>query len=112
MAKTKARARRRYFGKVRKHFRKKPTISLAIAAGFAVPITKAYDTYKYAGITNAVSHFGSMMTGFEATTGKFNSANLKSGLVPILVGAGIHKAASMLGVNRMLAQAGIPFFRI
>jgi hypothetical protein len=112
MAKTKARAKRRYFGKARKSFHKKPTISLAIAAGFAVPVTRAVNTYKYAGLTNAVSHFTSMMVGFEPTTGLFNANNLKSGLLPVMTGAVIHKVASMMGINRMIAQSGIPFIRI
>ena len=112
MAKTRARARRRYFGKVRKSFRKKPTVSVAILAGFAAPVSDAYATYKYSGLENAVSNFSAAMTGYQTTTHKFVAAELKRGLLPVMTGALIHKAATMLGINRMISSAGIPFIRI
>jgi len=44
--------------------------------------------------------------------GVFDLTTLMSNYTPIAAGIGIHYAASKLGVNRMIAAAGIPIFRI
>jgi len=50
-------------------------------------------------------------TGFE--NGKFSGFSDMVGTYgPILLGVGVHKVASMTGVNRALGQSKIPFIRI
>ena|SRR4030043_1190895 len=61
----------------------------------------------YATIPKYLSHFAG-----TDSLGRFDFNILKDTYVPIFLGFGIHKAASMLGVNRMLAQAKIPILRI
>jgi len=103
---------RQYLRRIRKGFHKKPTVSMAILGGFSVPVIQAVNVYKYAGITNAFSNFTQNMTGFVPTTGQFHAEYMKQGLLPVMGGVLIHKVAGMLGVNRAIAQAGIPLFRI
>ncbi len=113
MAKTKVRTRRRYFSRARMpRGKRKPTISLAIMGGMSVPVIQAVNVYKYAGVVNALSNFTQNMTGFVPTTGEFHVEYIKKGLLPVMGGALIHKVASMVGLNRMIAQAGVPFIRI
>lgn len=51
-------------------------------------------------------------TGFAAN-GSFNTAGLKVGLLPLLAGILGHKiVGGKLGVNRVLASAGVPFIRV
>lgn len=52
------------------------------------------------------------MTGFDTDTQKFWMPNMWKGLFPILLGIGVHKVASALGVNRALGAAGVPILRI
>jgi len=50
-------------------------------------------------------------TGFE--NGKFSGVSDIAGTYgPILLGVGVHKAASRIGVNRAMGAAKIPFIRI
>jgi len=50
-------------------------------------------------------------TGMNIYTGQWNLINAR-GLFAAIAGIVGHKAASMLGVNRTLARAGIPLIRI
>lgn len=52
------------------------------------------------------------MLGVNPVTGTFKFEKLVSFWSPILLGAGISVAASKLGINRKLAQMGIPLIRI
>jgi len=100
----------------RTHRRAKFTFPLAVAAGFASPVLRTIDHAKY-GITGpegAIAEFTRTMIGVNPlqTPMKFELWRLRYGLWPVLLGLGVHKAASALGVNRMLSRAGIPFIRI
>jgi hypothetical protein len=112
MARRKNSRVRTVYRKAKKHFHKKPTVSMAILGGFSVPVIQAVKVYQYAGPVNAFSNFTQNMTGFVPTTGKFNAGYMKQGLLPVCAGVLVHKVAGMLGINRMIAQAGIPLFRI
>lgn len=52
------------------------------------------------------------MTGYDTDTQKFWMPNMWKGLFPIMLGIGIHKVASALGVNRALGSAGVPLLRV
>ncbi len=50
--------------------------------------------------------------GYNPDTKQWGIGNAKLGILPIMLGFGVHKLAGMLGVNRALAQAKIPLIRI
>ena len=53
------------------------------------------------------------LTGYQIDSGKFNFSLTRRGLVPILLGFGVHKVVGgMLGINRMLGRMRIPLIRI
>ena len=96
----------------KKHNHKKAfTLPLAVIAGFAPPIMRAADAWKAGTWRAGVKRLTQDMTGFN-TAGVFTLANLQYGLLPVTAGILVHKAAGMLGINRALAGAGIPFLRI
>lgn len=124
---------RRKSSKIRRHVRsvtmsnrkKKFTLPLAVVAGF-VPVTaNTYAHYKGYGLTghdSAASEFVRTMTGVDpwgaqtVDTGLnrkgFQPWQLSYGLVPVVTGVIIHKVAGYLGINRAIAQAGVPVIRI
>lgn len=115
MAKSKRSTRRRYFGRIRKGFHKKPTISIAILAGLSAPAMQTYGATKsngFMGNNGGLATLSRVMTGVNPYTGVFSSNDLKYGLVPVVAGAMVHKLASWFGINKMIAQSGIPFIRI
>jgi hypothetical protein len=101
--------------------KKQPTFSLAIIAGMIpLPIAAVadYQVNKIAGLSttgnlqNVAGSTAARMTGYNPMTKTWQPAQLKTGLIPITVGVAVHKIASMTGMNRMIAAAGIPYFRI
>lgn len=109
MAKTKSRRRRYFGGRSRTYHARKMTIPLAVVAGF-VPTAVGVWNRRASG-TEVANYLQAGFTGI-GTDGKFNLANLRVGLVPVLAGFGVHKIASMFGVNRAIGRSGIPFIRI
>lgn len=92
--------------------KKKMTVSLAVIAGF-VPIgADLYTQIKVGDYKQASMVAVHNLTGFNQWTGKWDTAGLKTGLLPIVAGIGVHKLAGWLGINRALAASGIPFVRI
>lgn len=47
-----------------------------------------------------------------SSNGQFSSQLLRDNMTPIVVGLLAHKGASMLGVNRILAQSKVPLIRL
>lgn len=100
------------------HHRKKQfTIPLAIVAGFASPLGRTYSHFQGYGLMGpegAIGEFSRIMIGVNPFDSQvaFQGWRLKYGLYPVLAGLLIHKVASMVGANRMLANAGIPLIRI
>lgn len=93
--------------------RKKMTIPITIAAPMGILAFKTFDFAMSDGITRGMRHLTGALTGYDPdASDKWSIDRTKEGLMPILLGAGIHKVANRLGVNRALASAGIPFFRI
>ena len=114
MAATRTRAisRRRYFARPRHHWRAKPTIPLAVVAGFAPLAVSTVYGYKIAGTHGAAENLIRGLSGYNITTHQFEMAGLMDGALPIVFGVFAHKLANRLGVNRALAKTGIPYIRI
>ena len=92
-------------------------LPLAVVAGFTPLAYKMWSGFKstdpnYGGIFGAFRE-GAQQFGIDPVTGGgVNFAQTARGLTPIVAGFLIHKLASKLGINRAIAQAGIPFVRI
>lgn len=99
-------------GKRKVRHGRKMTLSLAVVSGLSVPVVGAYTNFKSGGIQNAMYGLTASMTGYNPGNGTFAVSNMRFGLVPVMIGAFVHKLAGTLGVNRAIAAAGIPFIRI
>lgn len=112
MAKAKGRSRvRRYFSRVKSRA-KKMTIPVALVGGFAVPIARSVIVGQGLGVGQGLRHFTAITTGIDPETGGWNAAYLRLGLLPIIMGALLHKVVGgYLGLNRALARAGVPILR-
>lgn len=111
-----ARARRvitRYVRR-RRFSRPKATLPLALVAGFTplgVDIVKTVTTPGMGAgqIPHTLAwHLG----GYNTWDNSFSFSRLAQGWAPILIGFGVHKLANKLGVNRMIARAGVPWIRV
>jgi len=99
--------------KAKHHHKAGMTVPLGVVAGFMPLAMFAYDGFQYGGWTNVGHRLLAGLTGYNTTTHKFESVQLKNGLYPLLAGLAAHKIVGQwLGVNRMLAKAKIPFIRI
>lgn len=97
--------------------RPKMTIPLAVVAGFAPVATSTYTHGRQYGITGpegAVSEFSRTMIGIDPNNmnAGFQAWRMKWGLLPVVIGLVVHKAAGYFGINRMIAKAGVPLIRI
>jgi len=115
MAKAVAHRRPRYFAKKGRH-KKSMTVSLAVLGGLAPTAAFAYEGFKIGGdqggVVEAAHRVTMRLTGWEWKGGGWSAAEFGKGWTPILVGAFAHKLANKLGINRMIAGAGIPVIRI
>lgn len=99
--------------KKRKFSKPKMTIPISIVGGLAVPVGTLVSHYRqYKDINVTTRELGQFFTGYDYTTGQWNFASMRYGMIPILIGAAAHKVANKLGINRMIANAGIPLIRI
>jgi hypothetical protein len=101
MAKTKTR-----------HGKKQFTIPIAIVAGLAPGAATTYQGFKAGGAKGALQELAGCMIGFDDYSHTWNFAKTRWGLQPLIGGMIIHKIASMVGLNKAIAAAGIPFIRI
>ena len=94
--------------------RKKPgmTVSLAVLAGLAPTALWAYDGFKQQGASEGVTRIVGRLSGYSISENKFQVNQLLKGWLPILAGTLAHKMAGRMGINRMIASAGIPILRI
>lgn len=83
---------------------------MTVPMAMAVPI--AYVAYNQGRkiLAGNVKGAKEAMTGY--TDSGFSVGILMETYGPIVAGAVVHKAASYLGVNRMIGRSGIPFFRV
>ena len=89
---------------------RKTTIPLAPIAGLAPTVIGVWS--RRSSPKDAVNHLARSMVGFDINTGQFTTAELGQGILPLLAGLAVHKLAARFGINRMLAQAGVPVIRI
>jgi len=109
----KQKARRRYnFSRRVVSRAKKMTIPLAVVGGLMPGVTSVISSAQQSGMAAAGRNAGIWYTGYDYVTGKFSVKNMQTGLLPLAIGVGVHKLAGMIGINRAIAGAGIPFIRI
>jgi hypothetical protein len=107
-------ARNRGLAKHHGHHKKKFTIPLAIVAGFIPAVANAHRYASTYGWPQSIMRAGGGLIGYDTITGHYDgwSRMQESGTPQIAIGFFVHFLASRLGVNRMIAQAGIPIIRL
>jgi len=92
---------------------KKLTLPMGLLAGLAPGVTRTAQTFQANGAQAAANEALAIYSGFDTETNSFSMSNLSLGLVPLLVGWGLHKfVGGGLGINRALAQARVPLIRL
>lgn len=105
--------RTRVIGKRARH-KAKMTIPLAAIAGFAPLLMDVVNGARFSGINGAATALQRDLLAYDPEAGSMNPYwAIRRGWGPILAGLAVHKLiGSKLGVNRMLAGAGVPFVRL
>lgn len=91
--------------------RKQFTLPLAVVAGLAPAAIDLWD-HRNAGAQGFMAEVGRIFTGWDYWSASWNPALMRWGTIPIVAGGLIHMGANKLGLNRMIARAGVPFIRI
>ena len=106
-------SRTTYRGMTRRR-KKQFTIPLAIVFGFMPAAMDVKNNAASLGWAGSLAHTGAGLIGYDTVSNKYVGWRQASaaGAPAIAVGFGVHVVASKLGLNRMLANAGIPFIRI
>lgn len=95
-----------------KHRKTKFTVPLAVVAGF-VPLGLSIYNARDTGVAGIMNTISKRMTGYDTTTAKWSFSDMKCGTISILGGFLVHSlVGNKLGINRMIARAGIPILRI
>lgn len=94
------------------HHKPKTTISVAMIAGLVPMALDLKSAYAVDGMAAVVSHVGLCTVGYDGVNPWNPRHAIRKLYGPLLMGVLVHKVASKLGVNRMIARAGIPLFRI
>jgi hypothetical protein len=95
------------------HRAKKMTIPLAIVGGFVPMGADLISAYKVGGLEATLGHVSLCTTGYDPADDLWKPMfAVKKLYGPLLLGTIVHKVAGRLGVNRMLAQMGVPLVRI
>jgi hypothetical protein len=95
----------------KRSYRKKGiTIPIGIVAGLAPGAMGVWQ--RRDNMANALDFIANAYTGVSPQSGKFNAGSLRFGLLPLVAGFAVHKIAGMVGINRALAGAGVPYIRI
>lgn len=90
-------------------------VPLALVAGAAVGPANVLQAHRANGndFSATAGYANAIYTGYNPVNGSFSVHNMRDGLVPLAVGALVHKIVGQgLGVNRMLGQARIPVIRV
>jgi len=98
----------------KKHRKKaQATLPLAVVAGFLPPARIILaESQGGRGIEGGAVAASRIFLGYDSNTAVWDFRQLQFGFGPILMGFAIHKVAQMVGINRALAAARIPFIRI
>jgi len=107
--------RRKTTAKKKRRGRQKFTIPLAVvggvAAGIAGPVSHVIKGDWEEGLRQLCANYTGAYPKRDGSV-DWNMEYLKRGLVPLILGVVVHKAAGMLGINRALGRAKIPLIRI
>lgn len=87
---------------------KKMTVPVSIAAPVGWAAYRFLEPAVHGNWTLAVTQ----ATGYDFVRNKINKGALLDTYAPVLIGAIVHKAAGYLGVNRALANMGVPIIRV
>jgi len=101
-------AKRKYNRRRKKSF----TIPIAVVGGMMPASYYIVDGASKYGIKNIPARLSIATTGYNPETGRWGMGYLVKFMGPVLLGAGIHKVAGKLGINRALGRAGLPWIRI
>jgi hypothetical protein len=90
------------------------TLPVAVIAGFGPLVIYGMNDLRTGGVPSLLDGVSRRLTGFgtEGSGGLWEPKHLSRGLLPILGGLAVHKIAGRMGINRALANAGIPFLRV
>jgi hypothetical protein len=95
------------------HKKKQFTLSLAVVAGFAPLAIDVGTQIKNGNFSEAGRVAVHNLAGYNYWSNTWDMDGFKHGLFPILAGFLVHKfIGGNLGINRMLARAGIPIIRL
>jgi len=88
------------------------TLPVAVVCGMMPRASSAARGWGNDGLRGLAKGTTYAMTGYDYYAHTFNPSFMWNGTYPIALGILIHKVAGMLGVNRALGRARIPFIRI
>lgn len=88
------------------------TISMSMAAGIIAGLYTPGSYLLQGDARNSMRFLSRNYTGYDPMEGRFYVNDIKKGLVPLAVGAVVHKIAGKVGINRALGRAGLPFIRV
>jgi len=100
--------------KKKKRAKRKFTIPLAPVAAIVAVVAKPAQMAVDGDYEGAAAELGARVVGYNFQSGQMDLMYAaKNCWIPLVVGGLIHKfVGGTLGVNRMLAQAGVPVVRI
>lgn len=104
----------RYRNKTKKRIRRraKTTIPVLLAAPVALPMVDWVQQSMSIGPGMATNNLVAAFTGYNSYQKNFDAKRIKKTYTPILVGWAGHKVANILGINRLLSRAKIPYIRL
>lgn len=90
------------------------TVPIAVAAPIAMIGARAIKEASEHGVSDGMNVLTKGLIGYQSDPNypAWKLGRMKEGMLPILIGAVVHKVAGKVGINRALAQAGIPFVRV
>lgn len=93
---------------------RKLSLPLALIAGVGAGVAQPIQFMMAGDIEGGLNRLTKNYTGYNPRDGSFDIMNLTGGLVPLILGALVHKYVGgyPLNVNRALANAGVPILRI
>lgn len=96
----------------KKKNKRRRKFTIPLAAAIPVAAVAVHVASFPGGLNDKMHEANRIFTGYDIRDGSFDMRRLSFGLAPILIGLGIHKMAGMLGFNRALGQARLPFLRL
>lgn len=93
---------------------KSMTLPIAPLAGLAIGVAPSIQSLINGDVVGAVDGLAWKYCGWNTTEQRFDPVGLQYGLVPLVLGGLIHKfvGGKPIGINAMLARAGVPFIRL